>query len=141
MQSVPYNALVVGVEYRIHMNADGDGALDYLGVFLRKIVFADGDIRYLFDHLVEPIVGAPHINGEVEHRRRPDDRWLLSVDPETHTLFVTAKNKAVQRVIASATGRTVQRPLLTQYFGRKSKRLTKGKSLSKGKALKKSSKK
>ena len=135
MQRVPHTALVMGVEYRIHKNVDGDdGALDYLGVLFEKNVFADGDIRYVFNNLVEPIYGAPHINGEVEHRRRPDDRWMLSVDPETHTFFVTAKNKAVQRVIASATGRTVQRPLLTQYFGRTSKR-SKGKR--KSKSLKK----
>lgn len=116
MQRVPPSTLKVGVEYRIHMNEDDDGALDSLGTLVRKNVFPDGDVRYVFDHVVEAIPYAPHINGEVEHHRRAPT-YLISIDPETHTFFVTARNRTVQQVIAKTTGRSVQNPLLTQYFG------------------------
>ena len=125
MQRVPPSTLKVGVEYRIHMNEDDDGALDSLGTLVRKNVFPDGDVRYVFDHVVEAVPYAPHINGEVEHHRRAPT-YLISIDPETHTFFVTARNRTVQQVISKTTGRSVQNPLLTQYFGmaRKSKRKT-----------------
>ena len=127
MQRVPESLLQVGVEYRIHMNVDGeDYALDSIGTLKRKNVFGDGDVRYVFDHLVEPVRGAPHINGEVEHHWLSPGR-MISIDPRTHTFFVTARNRTVQQVIAKTTGRTVQNPLLTQYFGmaRKPKTLSK----------------
>ena len=118
MQRVPESLLQVGVEYRIHMNVDGeDYALDYIWTLKRKNVFGDGDVRYVFDHLVEPVRGAPHINGEVEHHRLSPGR-MISINPVTHTFFVTARNRTVRQVIAKTTGRSVQNPLLTQYFGR-----------------------
>ena len=122
----------MGVEYRIHMNVDGeDGALDSIGTLVNKVVFPDGDVRYRFDHVIEPVHGAPHINGEVEHRRLSPQR-LRSIDPETHTFFVTARNRTVRQVIAKTTGKSVQNPLLTQYFGRMARK-SKRKTLSKGK--------
>jgi hypothetical protein len=138
MQRVPESLLQVGVEYRIHMNVDGeDGALDSIGTLVNKVVFPDGDVRYRFDHVIEPVHGAPHINGEVEHRRLSPQR-LRSIDPETHTFFVTARNRTVRQVIAKTTGRSVQNPLLTQYFGRMAR---KPKTLSKKRKVNKSRKK
>ena len=41
---------------------------------------------------------------------------MRSINPDTHTFYITEQNKWVRRIIASKTGRLVETPLITQYF-------------------------
>ena len=94
MQRVPENMLLVGVSYRVHK--DTDGSLDLLGTLYRKIVF-DGDIRYHLDHLLVPTRTACRREDrpKVSHVREVPT-WLRSINPDTHTFYVTAQNMWVQ---------------------------------------------
>ncbi len=114
MQRVPENMLLAGVSYRVHN--DTDGSLDLLGTLCRKIVFNDGDIRYHIDHLLVPTRTAFRRKEPKGSHVREVPTWLRSINPETHTFYVTAQNMWVQRIIASKTGRLVQSTLITQYF-------------------------
>lgn len=115
MQCVPVHMLQMGVSYRVHRNANPDGSFDFLGTLYQKNVFNDGDIRYLIDHLLVPATTACWKDPKGSHVREVST-WLRSINPETHTFYVTAQNMWVQRIIASKTGRLVQSPLITQYF-------------------------
>jgi hypothetical protein len=125
MQRVPENLLRVGVEYRIHSNADCHSSRDYIGTLLLKDVFDNEEPRLMFNNVVEPVPDAQCINGEVEHRRMAAPGYIM-IDPKKHTFFVTARNMSVKRVIASKTNSIVHDPSIRDFFGRKSKRLTKG---------------
>ena len=70
----------------------------------------------MFHHVVEPIAGEPHINGEVEHLKEPG--FLISIDAKTHTFFETVQNMWIQRIITSKTNTLIKQPLIRQYFGR-----------------------
>lgn len=100
MQKVPPSLLQIGVSYRVHQDKS-----DLRGTLFRKNIFRDGDIRYIFDHLL--VYGSP---------QREVPTLMRSVDPVTHTLYITEQNKWVRRIIASKTGRLVETPLITQYF-------------------------
>lgn len=100
MQCVPPSLLQVGVSYRVHQDRS-----DLQGTLFRKNIFHDGDVRYIFDHLL--VYGSP---------QRQVPTLMRSVDPVTHTFYVTAQNMWVQRIIAAKTGILVQSPLITQYF-------------------------
>jgi len=113
MQRVPENMLLVGVSYRVHK--DTDVSVDFLGTLCRKIVF-DGDVRYHLDHLLVPARTACSREEPKGSHVREVPTWLRSINPATHTFYVTAQNMCVQRIIAAKTGRLVQSPLITQYF-------------------------
>lgn len=115
MQRVPESKLNVGVVYRVHDNSHPDRTQDMKGIFFRKNVFADGDVRYLFDHLVLPVwPPVPTVNGIYPHYR-PPNALLRSINPETHTFYVASENMAVKRLIALKTGVLVHNPLLTHF--------------------------
>jgi hypothetical protein len=116
MQSVPEHLLQMGVSYRVHRNVSPDGSFDFLGSLYRKNVFDDGDIRYLLDHLLVPVTTACWRENPKGSHVREVSTWLRSINPETHTFYVTAQNMWVQRIIAAKTGRLVQSPLIAQYF-------------------------
>lgn len=99
----PFSTLHVGVTYRIHP----DQGPDFMGRFQRKITFGDGDVRYIADHLLVPYMGSV---------KREVPGLMRSVNPATHTFYVTAQNMWVSRIIAAKTGRLVQPLLVTRYF-------------------------
>lgn len=117
MQRVPVNMLQVGVVYRIHNNEHPDRTEDMKGKLLRKVVFRDGDVRYVFDHLVLPVWPPESLLDGIYRHYRPPTALLRSIDAETHTFYVSSENMAVKRLIALKTGVLVHNPLLTQYVG------------------------
>jgi hypothetical protein len=142
MQRVPENLLRVGVEYRIHSNANCDSSRDYIGTLRLKDIFDDGEPRLMFHHVVEPVPDAQCINGEVEHRRMSAPGFIM-IDPRKHTFFVTARNMSVKRVIASKTNSIVHDPSIRDFFGEARKRSKRRRKIlrSKGKRKSKSLKK
>ena len=114
MQRVPENLLLEGVAYRVHKDGTARSR-DLLGTLNQTNIFSDGDVRYLFHHLVVPVESWM----ERAHRShvRELSTWLRSINPDTHTFYVTAQNMWVQRIIAAKTGKLIQSPLLTHYFG------------------------
>jgi hypothetical protein len=115
MQKVPVDTLKVGVIYRIHNNEHPDRTEDTKGRFVRKVNFGDGDIRYHFDHLVLPVWPPEPLTEGVYRHYRPPTALLRSINPNTHTMYVSSENMALKRLIALKTGVLVHNPLLTQY--------------------------
>jgi hypothetical protein len=46
---------------------------------------------------------------------RPPTALLRSINPNTHTMYVSSENMALKRLIALKTGVLVHNPLLTHY--------------------------
>jgi hypothetical protein len=127
MQSINFRNLKPGITYRIHNNAQPNGSKDTLGTYLKTVVFSDGDIRVHFDNIIVADYRVPtQADGYHPHVRQPP-HLIRSIDPETHTFYITAENMAVRRTISGQTGRLVRDPSITNYFGGKRKRKTRRK--------------